>query len=124
MNKVEEQMSLAELIEFAWKNDIRNQVFYYSVSKEAGIKFDKDGDFTLYNRGFVQKSDKFTVYIDDIDRETEVFDKVLYRNILGDFREIEHFSVKKFKSMAYQVYLMEGDKVGDLLWTKSDGFLQ
>lgn len=123
MNKVEEQMSLVELIEFAWKNDIRNQVFYYS-NGGAGVRFDKDGDFTFYNRGFVQKSDTFTVYIEDIDRETEVFDKVLYRNILGDFRVIENFSVKKFKSMAYQVYLMEGDKVGDLLWTKSDGFLQ
>ncbi|WBF82091.1 hypothetical protein [Mammaliicoccus virus vB_MscM-PMS2] len=124
MNKVEEQMSLSELIEFAWKNDIRNQVFYYSNGGGAGVRFDKDGDFTFYNRGFVQKSDTFTVYIEDIDRETEVFDKVLYRNILGDFREVENFSVKKFKSMAYQVYLMEGDKVGDLLWTKSDGFLQ
>lgn len=124
MNKVEEQMSLAELIEFAWKNDIRNQVFYYSNSNYAGIRFDKDGDFYTHNRRFIEKSDTFTVYIEDIDRETEVFDKVLYRNILGDFREVENFSVKKFKSMAYQVYLMEGDKVGDLLWTKSDGFLQ
>lgn len=124
MVKVKEVMSLTELLDYAWKNKIRYETFYLENNEHSGVRFDGDGDFNPYNIDFISEDDKFTVYIEKTPDEDTVFDKVLYRNILGDFREIENFSVKKFKSMAYQVYLMEGDKVGDLLWTKSDGFLQ
>lgn len=124
MVRVKEVMSLIELLEHAWENKIRYETFYLKNNEHSGVRFDGDGDFNPYNIDFISEDDKFTVYVEVTPDEGTVFPKVLLRTILDDFRVIRDFSVKEFKSLAYQVYLMEGDKVGYLLWTKSDGFLQ
>ncbi|XWX32547.1 hypothetical protein LCFBJUUZ_CDS0088 [Staphylococcus phage PG-2021_76] len=124
MVRVKEVMSLTELLEHAWKNNIRYETFYLEYSEYSGVRFDKDGDINFYNREFISKDDRFTVYTEKLPNEDTVFDKVLFRNILGDFREIENFTVKEHKNMAHQVYLMEGDKVGNLLWTREGGFVE
>lgn len=124
MVRVKEVMSLTELLEHAWENNIRYETFYLENNEHSGVRFDKDGDITLYNRDFISKDDKFTVYVEVTPDENTVFHKVLLRTILDDYREVENFTVKEYKNMAKQVYLMKYDKVSYLLWDKEKGFIE
>lgn len=69
--KVEKQMTLPELIKYAWKNDIRNKNYHSNTDEFVTVNFDVLGHVRLSES--IAQLEKFTVEVEEEIDENTVF---------------------------------------------------
>ena len=99
--KVNKQVNLPQLIEYAWDNDIKNEIFI-ADKQLINIEFDDTGDVLIYGNGSI-KTVKFSIEVEEeITEDTEIpklmttFKKTCLNDDFGyqRVRIDENFSIK------------------------------
>ena len=73
--KVNKQVNLPQLIEYAWDNDIKNEIFI-ADKQLINIEFDDTGDVLIYGNGSI-KTVKFSIEVEEEITEDTVIPKLL-----------------------------------------------
>ena len=73
--KTKKEMNLPELIEYAWDNDIKNEIFI-ADKQLINIEFDDTGDVLIYGNGSI-KTVKFSIEVEEEITEDTVIPKLL-----------------------------------------------
>ena len=67
------QKNLPQLIEWAWKNDVKGENFPTDQNEEAGIYFATNSDFMMNNADYIRYNNTFTVTTEEeITEDTEL----------------------------------------------------
>ncbi|MEX5937669.1 hypothetical protein [Mammaliicoccus sciuri] len=135
--KTKKEMNLVELIEWARKNKVTNQIFR-ADKQLMNIQFDNHGDFKTY--GFTGIDTTFTVEVDEEITEDTVLDAVvIVRKQISPYdRESTHVcrkgnvSINQVLSLQpnnsrfvyLEIYLMKNDRIDRLIWTKEKGLVE
>src|SRR5699024_272805 len=69
------EMNLPQLIEYAWDNDIKNEIFI-ADKQLINIEFDDTGDVLIYGNGSI-KTVKFSIEVEEEITEDTVIPKLL-----------------------------------------------
>ncbi|WP_339035448.1 hypothetical protein [Mammaliicoccus sciuri] len=122
--KTKKEMNLPELIEWGFKNNIKNAV--YNSKNGLSVNFSFDGKAVI---GYAfSEEDTFTVEIEEeITEDTEIKGLVEFGNDGHgtDFFQCNGSSIneqKDFDSEAF--YIMNDDKTMTLIWTKEKGLVE
>ena len=59
------QKNLPQLIEWAWKNDVKGENFPTDQNEEAGIYFATNSDFMMNNADYIRYNNTFTVEVEE-----------------------------------------------------------
>lgn len=79
--KVNKQVNLPQLIEYAWDNDIKNEIFI-ADKQLINIEFDDTGDVLIYGNGSI-KTAKFSIEV-----EEEITEDTVIPRLLTTFKKI------------------------------------
>ncbi|WP_196231865.1 hypothetical protein [Staphylococcus delphini] len=78
--KTKKEMTLPELIQWAWENDVRDKS-YFSENSMRGVSFDSDGKVSFYFPKFatqhIRQNSIFTVEVEEEITEETVISMVL-----------------------------------------------
>ena len=130
--KVNKQVNLPQLIEYAWDNDIKNEIFI-ADKQLINIEFDDTGDVLIYGNGSI-KTVKFSIEVEEEITEDTVFDNLIEINELIDFKKegllggvrlYKNSSINQVendKSVAY--YIMNDDLEMTLIWKRKEGLVE
>ena len=121
--KVEKKMKLLELIDWAWENGVKGEVF--PSSRVGQIKIDHEGN--IGSIGWIFESDTFAIEIEEeVTEETKINKLVeVYRNIEDTilFTDLHHdYSISEVKdNEEYAVcsrafYILNDDFNMTLIW--------
>lgn len=105
--KVKKELNLAELIEWGFKNNIRNEIYITSDNEEHELYFDAFGTPRFSN--FINKYDTFIMEVEEEVTENTVIPKLIeigIGNLLGYSAVNEDISISKItnkKSLALYV---------------------
>ncbi|MDT0703933.1 hypothetical protein RM652_12450 [Mammaliicoccus sciuri] len=135
--KTKKEMNLPELIEWAAKNKVANQIFR-ADKQLMNIQFDNHGDFKTY--GFTSIDTTFTVETEEPITEDTVLDAVVIvrRQISPYGGESTHVcrkgnvSINQVLSLQpnnsqfvyLEIHLMKNDRIDQLIWTKEKGLVE
>ena len=75
------EMNLPQLIEYAWDNDIKNEIFI-ADKQLINIEFDDTGDVLIYGNGSI-KTAKFSIEV-----EEEITEDTVIPRLLTTFKKI------------------------------------
>ena len=128
--KVNKQVNLPQLIEYAWDNDIKNEIFI-ADKQLINIEFDDTGDVLIYGNGSI-KTVKFSIEVEEeITEDTEIpklmttFKKTCLNDDFGyqRVRIDENFSIKLMldKTEAHgepveTLHVVNDDDTHTLIW--------
>lgn len=71
--KTKKQLNLPQLIEWAWENDVRGQLFPTDQNQEAGIYIATNRDLMMNNADYIKYNNTFTVEVEEeITEDTEL----------------------------------------------------
>ncbi|MEK4394387.1 hypothetical protein MHH94_10125 [Mammaliicoccus sp. FSL K6-3158] len=120
--KTKKEMNLPELIEWAEKNKVTNQIFR-ADKQLMNIQFDEDGDFKTY--GFTGNDTTFTVEV-EIAKCTKVpkllaifkYNERTYSEIHENksINEILQLDRKLENSFTRSIHMFENDETLTLIW--------
>ena len=124
------EMNLPQLIEYAWDNDIKNEIFI-ADKQLTNIKFDDTGDVLIYGKGNI-KNVKFSIEVEEeITEDTVIpklmttFRKICLKNGTGyqRVRIDENYSIKLMlnKAEAHSepvetLHIVNDDRTHTLIW--------
>lgn len=123
--KNKKQLNLPQLIEWAWENDIKNEIFI-ADKQLTNIEFDDTGDFLIYGNGN-RKTVKFSIEVEEEITEDTVIDNLYKMDEFYEFYSTEYKTIKDvirhsvFKVKA--VYLND-DLTMTLIWTHEKGIVE
>lgn len=128
--KVEKQMTLPELIKYAWKNDIRNKKYHSNTDEFVTVNFDVLGHVRFSES--IAQLEKFTVETEEeIARDTILSSIVVVRTQhflnnekIVNVAKINDASINKIINIqpnhssyeVHEIYLMNEIGIGKLLW--------
>lgn len=128
--KVNKQVNLPQLIEYAWDNDIKNEIFI-ADKQLINIEFDDTGDVLIYGNGSI-KTVKFSIEVEEEITEDTVIPKLMTtfrKTCLNDdfgyqrVRIDEDFSIKLMldKTEAHSepvetLHIVNDDGTHTLIW--------
>ncbi|UBH14138.1 hypothetical protein [Macrococcus armenti] len=131
--KRERQVRLDELLKYVWDNGIKNESFF---TKESGghISVDSDGDFCMYGRPHVNKDERFTITEEVVIDENITLDEVvIVQTKYFDGHKAKYItrvvnkSIKECKrtkdTTLHEVWTVNGNGIGDLIWSKGRGLV-
>ena len=116
--KTKKEMNLPQLIEWGFKNNIRNES-YITIDEEGyELYFDLSGTPRYSN--FITKYDTFTVTIEeDITEDTEItaLVELSSRGLLGNTRLYRYHSINEvIDNQSVAFYILNDDQTMDLIW--------
>lgn len=109
-------MTLSELIEWAWKNDVNSRRF--TSSNDTSVTFSEYGDFVTSVK-YIFKDETFTVEIEEeITKETEIPKLVsINRNNLNEVNINFNCSIRQLLDRNdYNYYILNDDSTLTLIW--------
>src|SRR5699024_2506085 len=113
--KREVEINLPQLIEYAWDNDIKNEIFI-ADKQLINIEFDDTGDVLIYGNSSI-KTVKFSIEV-----EEEITEYTVIPEMLTIYDEgITHLTNNKslndlIKNNLKSAYIMNDDLILILLW--------
>lgn len=119
--KVEKEMTLPELIEWAWKNDVKNRKFI--SSNYGNVRFYSDGWVSAYD---IERDETFTVEVEEEITEKTILPVFLEICTIGD--EMDHSTIIRNESIKHiledndealttkTIHLINDDDTMTLLW--------
>lgn len=136
--KVNKQVNLPQLIEYAWDNDIKNEIFI-ADKQLINIEFDDTGDVLIYGNGSI-KTVKFSIEVEEEITEDTVIPKLMTTfkktYLKDDFgyqrvRIDENYPIKLMlnKAEAHEepvetLHMVNDDGTHTLIWTKEKGLVK
>ena len=116
--KTKKEMNLPEMIEWGFKNNIRNES-YITIDEEGyELYFDLSGTPRYSN--FITKYDTFTVTIEeDITEDTEItaLVELSSRGLLGNTRLYRYHSINDvIDNQSVAFYILNDNQTMDLIW--------
>ena len=116
--KTKKEMNLPELIEWGFKNNIRNESYITSDDEGYELYFDLSGTPRYSN--FITKYDTFTVTIEeDITEDTEItaLVELSSQGLLGNTRLYRYHSINDvIDNQSVAFYILNDDQTMDLIW--------
>ena len=114
--KTKKEMNLPELIEWGFKNDIKNAVYNSKNGLSANFSF--DGKAVI---GYAfSKDDTFTVEVEErIDEDTEItaLVELSSRGLLGKTTLYRYHSINDvIDNQSVAFYILNDDQTMDLIW--------
>ncbi|MDW4215541.1 hypothetical protein QI212_05845 [Staphylococcus saprophyticus] len=70
-------MNLPQLIEWAWKNNVKGEFFSIDQNEESGIYFATNNDFMMKDADYIRYNDTFTVEVEEEITEDTQFDLMI-----------------------------------------------
>lgn len=124
--KTKKEMNLPELIEWGFKNDIKNVV--YNSKNGLSVNFSFDGKAVI---GYAfSKVDTFTVEVEEEITEDTVFDKLISRYVSLSSKSCYAHSINtcikgviEDREAATHIYIENEDNELQLIWTKEKGLV-
>lgn len=116
--KTKKQLNLPQLIEWAWDNDIKNEIFI-ADKKLTNIEFDDTGDVLTYGNDN-KKTVKFSIKVEEEITEDTVIPKMLVKfknpDTYGRFKNdsINGFEIEEGNIEAF--YIINDDLTMTLIW--------
>ncbi|ASN72523.1 hypothetical protein 7F13_10 [uncultured Caudovirales phage] len=123
------EMTLPELIEWAWKNDVEGKTFYSNI--DGGFVY-FDIRQTLSIEHSIDKDETFTVEVEEELTENTVLPSVVvvrtqYFPNNGHSTNVAKINSKSIKQVIenqpnnskfeyHSIYLMESERIGQLIW--------
>ena len=110
------KMTLPELIEWAWKNDVNSRRFI--SSHNTSVTFSEYGNFSTSVK-YIFKDETFTVEIEEeITKETEIPKLVsINRNNLNEVNINFNCSIRQLLDRSdYNYYILNDDSTLTLIW--------
>lgn len=110
------EMTLPELIEWAWKNGVKEKAFYSNVDG-GSVYFDMLQTVSVEHS--IDKDETFTVEVEEeITKETEIPKLVsINRNILNEVNINFNCSIGQFLDRSgYNYYILNDDSTLTLIW--------
>jgi len=83
--KTKKQLNLPQLIEWAWENDVRGQLFPTDQNQEAGIYIATNRDLMMNNADYIKYNNTFTVEVEEEITEDTHLD---YLYVLTDAKDV------------------------------------
>ncbi|WP_433912327.1 hypothetical protein [Staphylococcus sp. LKG3-3] len=130
--KTKKTMNLPQLIEWAWENGMRGEIFLIDSNQEAGIHFDGDCDFKMHNADFIRNNDFFTIEVEEEITEDRILPALVAvrkqhfasGNYTIHVTKINNKSINALidkqpinSTFEYkEIYLMDDDKLGQCIW--------
>ena len=119
------EMNLPQLIEWGFKNDIREKSFivYECVEDQRHeVHFNASGIPKF--SAFIKKSNTFTVEVEEEITEDTVLPKLVTRNTSGRYNGWTIECVKSFHlELIEAIYILNDDLTMTLIWTKDKGLI-
>lgn len=118
------QLTLPQLIEYAWNNDVRGKRFE-TITQEGppGVVHVTDGRGISIDRN-VFKDELFTVEIEEDITENTVIPILVTKNINDDYNEWTGRSIKSFVLAHMEaIYIPDDDLTLTLIWTREKGLV-
>ena len=127
--KTKKEMNLPELIDWAGKNKVMNQIFR-ADKQLMNVQFDNHGDFKTY--GFTGIDTIFTIEVEEeITEDTKLF---LVSRCIGEFGSVHYlYDTTTINSRLKNLpkdckithfYIENKDKELVLIWTKEKGLVE
>ena len=114
--KVEKKMNLLELIDWAWKNDVKEKAFYSNIDG-GSVYFDMVQTVSVEHS--IVKTETFTVEVEEeITKETEIPKLVsINRKNLNEVNINFYCSIGQFLDRSdYNYYILNDDSTLTLIW--------
>ncbi|WP_268222224.1 hypothetical protein [Staphylococcus ureilyticus] len=121
--KTKIQLKLPQLIEWGFKNDIKNKSYKTNDTEGYELYFDEYGTPRFSN--IVNKNDTFTVEVEEEITEDTKISILAHYSIYGFKRTKNCTSINDVKddnSIAF--YIMNHDRTMTLIWTKETGLVE
>ena len=123
--KTKKEMNLPELIDYGFKNDIREKSFIANEcvgDQKQEIHFNAMGIPKF--SAFIKKSNTFTVEVEEEITEHTVFPKLVTRNTSGRYNGWINECVKGFHlELIEAIYILNDDLTMTLIWTREKGLV-
>lgn len=118
------KMTLSELIDWGFKNNITNKEFFSNLFEKKSVKFNLSGYIKFSDSYVYLPEDTFTVEIEEEITEDTKIQRLSQYTTYG-FRTTKlNSSIKEEKdeeSLAF--YIMNDDREMTLIWTKEKGLM-
>lgn len=127
--KVEKNMNLLELIDWAWKNGVKEKAFYSNIDG-GSLYFDMAQTVSIEH--LITKDETFTVEVEEELTENTVLPSVVvvrtqYFPNNGHSVNVAKINSKSIKQVIenqpnnskfeyHSIYLMESERIGQLIW--------
>ena len=130
--KTKKQLNLPQLIEWAWENDVRGQLFPTDQNQEAGIYIATNRDLMMNNADYIKYNNTFTVEVEEEITEDTVFVNLIH--IYVNPEDIKFSVVQKnvpikcvkhddyLRTLAF--YILNDDLTMTLIWTCEKGLVE
>lgn len=116
--KTKKTMNLPQLIEYAWDNDIKNEIFI-ADKQLINIEFDDTGDVLIYGNGSI-KTAKFSIEVEEEITLTTPLPAMLHvwkTGILGtEIKEVENKSIASQYTVCSTEFWLKQDDEMTLIW--------
>lgn len=116
--KTKKEMNLPQLIEYAWDNDIKNEIFI-ADKQLINIEFDDTGDVLIYGNGSI-KTVKFSIEVEEEITLTTPLPSMLHiwkTEVLGtEMKEVKNKSIASQYTICSTEFWLKEDNEMTLIW--------
>jgi len=120
--KTKKEMNLPELIEWIFRNNIKNESYKTNGAEVYELYFDAYG--TPRFSSLVYKHHTFTVEVEEEITENTVLPKLVTRNTSGRYNRWIDECVKGFHlELIEAIYILNDDLTMTLIWTREKGLV-
>ena len=110
------EKNLPQLIEWAWNNDVKGEIFTIDQNEESGIYFATNSDFMMNNADYIRYNNTFTVEVEETVTEDTVIPNMLLRGRYTGYYELEDCKLRGFNENLLQAYIINDDLTMTLIW--------
>lgn len=110
------QKTLPQLIEWAWKNDVKGENFPTDQNEEAGIYFATNSDFMMNNADYIRYNNTFTVEVEEEITEDTRFKRLVCINDNDRTVPFSNFTIREIKDVGVKEFHAYIDREFKLIW--------
>ncbi|MEX5849407.1 hypothetical protein [Staphylococcus saprophyticus] len=111
------QKNLPQLIEWAWKNNVKGEFFSIDQNEESGIYFATNNDFMMKDADYIRYNDTFTIEVEEEITEDTIIPEMLLVFNNGVTHLVENSSLNYLDTSCLKsAYTMNDDLRLILIW--------
>ena len=121
--KTKKTMKLPQLIEWAWENGLKGEIFSIDQNEESGIYIATNSDFMLNSADFIRITDTFTVEVEEeITEDTEFKTLIEVTEIQNVFTHINTSINEINHDTVVEIHALINGRL-NLIWTCEKGLV-
>ena len=118
------EKNLPQLIEWAWNNDVKGEIFPIDQNEESGIYFATNSDFMMNNADYIRYNNTFTVEVEETVTEDTVIPKMLVIGRFDGYEEVYNRKLNNFTQHLLSAYLIHDDGHMELIYDERKGLVE